>query len=302
MSQLLAAIDIGTNTVRLLIATPTPDGGLARLIDESETVRLGRGVDAEGRLAADRLTAAAAAVATFAARARAAGATEVLALATSAVRDAANRAEFVAEVARHSGLTVDIIDGEREAQLTCRGALLGRPTAGRQVIIDVGGGSTEVILTNGGALTSARSYQLGSGRLTERCLPSDPPTATEVAAARVVATAILADVPAGAAEGAVLTAGTAEALRRLTPRAAGDDRLTRAMLATVLADLLTRPAAATATLGIVDRERARVLPGGIVIIETLMDRLALDVAFISQGGLREGALLERLATAATRTE
>lgn len=302
MSQPLAAIDIGTNTVRLLIATPTPDGGLARLLDESETVRLGRGVDAEGRLAADRLAAAATAVATFATRARAAGATEVLALATSAVRDAANRAEFVAEVARRSSLTVDIIDGEREARLTCRGALLGRPTAGRQVIIDVGGGSTEVILTNGGALTAARSFQLGSGRLTERCLPSDPPTAAEIAAARAVATAILTDVPAGVVDGAVLTAGTAEALRRLTPRAAGDDQLTRAMLATVLADLLTRPAAATATFGIVDRERARVLPGGIVIIETLMDRLALDVVFISQGGLREGALLEWLATAATRTE
>jgi exopolyphosphatase/guanosine-5'-triphosphate,3'-diphosphate pyrophosphatase len=301
MSEPLAAIDIGTNTVRLLIATPAGDG-LRRLMDESETVRLGRGVDAGGRLAADRMAAAADAVAAFAARARAAGATVVLALATSAVRDAANRAEFVADVQRRSGLTVDIIDGEREAELTCRGALLGRPQAGRQAVIDIGGGSTEVILTQDGAVTAARSYQIGSGRLTERCLPSDPPTEAEIAAARATAAATLADVPSGEVAVAVLTAGTAEALRRLTPRADGDDRLTRAMLGAVLADLLARPAAATAARGVVDRERARVLPGGIVIVETLMDRLQVDTMVISQGGLREGALLERLDTAATERE
>lgn len=296
MSRPLAVIDIGTNTVRLLVAQPLPNGDLARLMDVSETVRLGYGVDANGRLAPERIDRAATVVAALANQARAAGATTVLALATSAVRDAANRDEFLALARARSGLTIEVIDGAREAQLTFRGALLGRSLAGRQLVIDVGGGSTELILARDGAILAARSLQLGSGRLTERCLPSDPPALAEIAAGRALAEAQLANAPVEAVDAAVLVGGTASALLRLTPRATGDDRLTRAQLDAVLARLLAAPAAVVAAGGAVDPERARVLPGGIIIVQAVMNRFGLDALSISQGGIREGALLDYLAT------
>ena len=302
MAKPLAAIDIGTNTVRLLIAQPTGPTGLVRLADVSVTVRLGLGVDADGRLAPERIDRAAAVVAELADRARAAGATTVLALATSAVRDAANRDDFLALARARSGLLIEVIDGAREAQLTFRGALLGRPIAGRQLVADVGGGSTELILARDGAILTACSLQLGSGRLTERCLPGDPPSPAEVQAGRALAGALLAGAPDGAVDEAILVGGTASALLRLTSRAADDDRLTRAQLAAVLARVLAAPAAAVAAASGVDPERARVLPGGIIIVEAVMDRFGLDALSISQGGIREGAVLEYLAAGGAEGE
>jgi exopolyphosphatase/guanosine-5'-triphosphate,3'-diphosphate pyrophosphatase len=294
MSPPLAAIDIGTNTVRLLIARPRLDGGLERLTDRAVTVRLGQGVDASGRLAPDRMERAAAAVAELAAEARAAGVAAIPVLATSAVRDAANRAELLALVRERAGLDVDVIDGEREAQLTFRGALLGRPMAGRRLVVDIGGGSTEVIAARDGEIVAARSLQIGSGRLTERCLPTDPPTADEVQTARQMAAALVSELESAPAEAAVWVGGTGSTALRLTRREPADDRVTRAMLRALLADLLAVPAATFAADGRVEPERARILPGGIIIMEALMDRFRLDEASVSQGGIREGALLELL--------
>jgi exopolyphosphatase/pppGpp-phosphohydrolase len=115
-----------------------------------------------------------------------------------------------------------------------------------------------------------------------------------------MAAAILTDLPGQPGGLAVLTAGTAEALMRLTARQPGDDRLTRAQLASVLDDLLQRPAAATALAGVVDQARARVLPGGIIVAQTLLDRLKIDTMYISRGGLREGLLLERVTQRGTK--
>ena len=210
------------------------------------------------------------------------------------MRDAANRAELLALVRERAGLEVEVIDGEREARLTFRGALLGRPASGQRLVVDIGGGSTEVIVARDGEIVSARSLQIGSGRLTERCLTSDPPTAAEVQAAREMAAALMSDLPDAPAEEAVWVGGTGSSTLRLTRRQAGDDRVTRAMLEALLAELLAVPAATYAADGRVEPERARILPGGIIIIEALMTRFSLDDVSVSQGGIREGVLLELL--------
>ena len=292
MSDPLAALDIGTNTIRLLIARPRPDGSLERLDDQTVMVRLGQGVDAGGRLAPERMARAADVIAELAARARAVGAGTPLASATSAVRDAANGPDLVALVEQRSGVRVEIIDGEREAQLTFRGALLGRPLARRQLVADIGGGSTEVIVAQAGQIGWARSLQLGSGRITERCLASDPPTAAEVAAARALACAVLAETPELQPDDAVVVGGTASALLTLAPDPRGEDRLTRAGLTALLDRLLAVLAATIAAGGAVDLDRARVLPGGAIVVEALLERFGLEAAAVSQGGIREGLLLE----------
>ena len=292
MSDPLAALDIGTNTIRLLIARSRSDGSLERLDDQTVTVRLGQGVDADGRLAPERMARAADVIADLAARARAAGAGTPLAIATSAVRDAANGPDLVALVKQRSGVRVEIIDGAREAQLTFRGALLGRPLARQQLVADIGGGSTEVIVAQDGQIVWVRSLQLGSGRITERCLASDPPPAAEVAAARALARAVLAETPELQPDGAVVVGGTASALLTLAPDPRGEERLTRAGLAALLERLLAVPAATIAAGGAVDLDRARVLPGGAIVVEALLERFGLAAVTVSQGGIREGLLLE----------
>jgi exopolyphosphatase/guanosine-5'-triphosphate,3'-diphosphate pyrophosphatase len=164
-------------------------------------------------------------------------------------------------------------------------------------VVDIGGGSTEVIVAHDGQVVVERSLQLGSGRLTERCLASDPPTLDEVATARTMARTTLAAVPKAPADEAVIVGGTASALLRLTPRAAGDMRVTRARLDDLLAALMAAPAAAIATGGQVDVDRARVMPGGVLVVEAVMDHFELDAVSISQGGIREGVLLGAMAQA-----
>lgn len=296
MSRPLAALDVGTNTIRLLIARPRPDGGLERLDDRTMTVRLGQGVDADGRLAPERIERAVSAIAELAAAAEAAGAGKLLAVATSAVRDAANGSEFIGRVERETGVRVEIADGAREAQLTFRGALLGRPVARVQLVADIGGGSTEVIVARAGVIAWATSLQLGSGRLTERHLPSDPPAPEEIETARGMAAAALAELPAAAVADAVVVGGTASALVRLWPEAARPDYISRPGLVEHLNRLLAAPAATIAAGGEVDRERARVLPGGAIIIQALMDQFDLEGVTVSQGGIREGLLVEGAAS------
>jgi exopolyphosphatase/guanosine-5'-triphosphate,3'-diphosphate pyrophosphatase len=291
MTTPLAALDIGANTIRLLVARPA-GSGMDRLVDQTITARLGQGVDASGRLAPERMQRAVEAVIELVQRAQTAGVSEILAVATSAVRDAANGHEFIALVGQRTGIDVTVIDGDREADLTFRGALLGRPLAGRQLVADIGGGSTELIVAHDAMIAWAGSLQLGSGRLTERCLPSDPPSPSEIEGARAIAAAILDVAPQQPIEQAVVVGGTASALLLLRGEAGGD-QLTRAGLTTLLNHLLAAPAAVIATDGLVDVERARVLPGGAVIIDMLMQRFALDAVTVSQGGIREGLLLER---------
>jgi len=163
----LATVDLGTNTVRLLVVEP--DGPAWRTLQQSQRVtRLGEGQGDSGRLGPEPMRRTSATVAEFARAARALGAGRVRIVATSAVREAANREEFVARLERESGERVEVVSGEEEARLTLKGVTSGLPGLGGSfVLFDIGGGSTEFVLARGGTAAAAVSLRLGVVALQE---------------------------------------------------------------------------------------------------------------------------------------
>ncbi len=189
MSDPRAAVDCGTNTIKLLIVTAEGE----ELVREGRMVRLGEGVDASGRLSQAALSRAFAAIEEYAALITAHGVERIRFCATSATRDADNSAEFTAGVLARLGVEPEVLSGEEEARLAFAGAVahLAAESVGEVLVIDVGGGSTELIVgrPGEGGPTAAYSMDIGSVRLHERHLATDPPKAAEVAA-------VVADVDA----------------------------------------------------------------------------------------------------------
>ncbi len=189
----VAGIDCGTNSIRLLIADISDDGTLTDVARLMKVVRLGQGVDATGRLAPEAIERTRVALVEYADLIRETGATAVRMVATSATRDAQNREDFFAMTREVLGAVVpgaeaEVITGNEEARLSFTGAV-GEldPATGPFVVVDLGGGSTEVVLGDENGVHAAYSTDIGCVRLTERCLHDDPPTADQVAAARMVA-------------------------------------------------------------------------------------------------------------------
>ena len=297
-AQPIAAIDIGTNTIRLLVARPEGDAPgslrLAPLANRTATVRLGQGVERTGRLDPERIARAVATVEEFRALADGFGSRPIFVAATSAVRDAANGAELGERIAATSGLEMQIIGGEREAALTFAGATLGQPLDGTGLVADLGGGSLELIVARDGRPLSTRSLQLGSGRLTERWVGSDPPGSATVAAAIADARALLDPVAAAVPrlDRAVVVGGTATSVPILLAEPEAAPILTRDRLDRAQARLATAPAARLAADTGLDPERVRTLPAGVAILRALLEAFALDHAAIGGGGIREGLILE----------
>jgi len=211
----VAVVDIGTNSTRLLIADVDSDGRVAELQRRTRVTRLGEGVDSSGRLAEPAIARVFATLEEYAALIEGAEASECPAVLTSAVRDAANGAEFTAEIRERYGLDAQVIAGGEEAQLTFLGALSDREDADRAptLVIDVGGGSTELILGSGRDVSDFFSLQAGAVRQSERHLSHDPPTPEElVALGGDVAALIAAEVPERVRRGAtraIAVGGTA---------------------------------------------------------------------------------------------
>lgn len=294
--QPVAAIDIGTNSIRLLVARPTATGdALTTLLDESVTVRLGMGVEETGRLEPARLERAVAVVAEFQQLARRHHAGAVVLVATSAVRDAANGAELAHRIAATTGFEMEVIGGDEEARLTFTGATLGQPKTGALLVADLGGGSLELIAARDGQVYHLESLQLGSGRLTERHVHGDPPVTAAIAAIERDATRLLAPVAraVGAIDRCIVTGGTAQSLPLIT-RQPDKAALTRRDLSTAVSALLATPADALAAVTDLDAARVRTLAAGATIINSLLAALQLHEAYIASGGLREGLLLDRL--------
>lgn len=295
----LAAIDIGTNTIRLLVARPVVHDGaldLEPLTTRIATVRLGHGVERTGRLDNQRMARAIATVEEFRRVAAEHGAAPILLAATSAVRDAANGEEFRAAMKATSGLELPIVSGDREAELTFAGATIGQPLSGTLLVADLGGGSLELIISRDGEILSAQSLQLGSGRLAERHIAADPPTPLMIEAAEVDARAILAPGAANAPaiDRLIVVGGTATSVPILVPRPDGRATLTPRCLAGAQALLVGTPVASLAEQTGLDPERVRTLPAGVAIIAALLDCFAVDTALIGNGGIREGLLLDYL--------
>jgi len=290
----VAAVDCGTNSIHLLVADVTGSGptdlALRDVHREMRVVRLGQGVDATGVLAPEAIERTRAALADYTAVMRRKGVERVRMVATSATRDAANRDDFFAMTREVLGVEAEVISGDEEARLSFDGAVGDlEPDDGPFVVVDVGGGSTEVVLgeltPSGPVVHAARSVDVGCVRLTERCLPDDPPTAEQVAKARAVAAEILADafaaVPMQDVRTWVGVSGTVTTLSALAlglPDYDADavhlSRLSLPDLHRVTAELLAMPRDRRAALGPMHAGRVDVIGGGALVVEELAREFA----------------------------
>ncbi len=307
----VGAIDCGTNSIRLLIADTVGD----RLVDlhrDMRIVRLGQGVDATGQLAPDALERTRAALTDYAGELRRYGVGKVRMVATSATRDAANRDEFFAMTAEVlgpvvAGAVAEVISGAEEAELSFNGAV-GEldPAAAPFVVVDLGGGSTEVVLGDATGVAASFSADIGCVRLTERCLHSDPPTATEVAAARDVVRERLGEalrvVPVDGAQTWVGVAGTFTTIAALAahlttydPDAIHLSRVSFADLLGVCEQLIGMSRKQRAALGPMHEGRVDVIGGGAIVVEELAyalgQRAGIDELVVSEHDILDGIAL-----------
>jgi exopolyphosphatase / guanosine-5'-triphosphate,3'-diphosphate pyrophosphatase len=306
-----AGIDCGTNSIRLLIADV--EGGRLRDVHrETRIVRLGQGVDATSQFAPDAIARTRAALCDYAALLRKHGAQRVRMVATSAARDVANRDVFFAMTADVLGAVLpgavaEVITGAEEAALSFRGAVGELDSArGPFVVVDLGGGSTEIVLGGGDGVAASYSADIGCVRLTERCLHSDPPTAAEVAAARQVVRerldVALAAVPVEKARTWVGLAGTMTTLSALAHQMTTYDsaaihlsRVAGSDLLAVCERLIGMTRAERAALPPMHEGRADVIGGGAIVVEELArelrSRAGIDELTVSEHDILDGIVL-----------
>jgi exopolyphosphatase/guanosine-5'-triphosphate,3'-diphosphate pyrophosphatase len=298
----VAAIDCGTNSVRLLVAdvdTPVPTDVVRRM----EIVRLGRGVDRTGRLAPEAIEATRVALADYAAQIRDLGVARTRMVATSATRDAANADEFRSMVERTLGVTPEVVSGQEEAHLSFAGAVRGLPAdlPAPYLVVDIGGGSTEFVLGTAEP-DAAISVDIGCVRMTERHLVDDPPTPEQVASAeRDIEAAVeraLTAVPGrdartfvGLAGSVTTVTGLALGLDRYRPEVIHHARIGYDQVATVTADLLAMTRAQRLTLPVMHPGRADVIGAGALILRVLMREVGLDTVVASEHDILDGICL-----------
>lgn len=286
----VAAIDCGTNSIRLLIADIDRSSGspiLTDVVREMRVVRLGQGVDATGELALEALERTFAATRAYAQLIKEHGAEKIRFAATSATRDARNRQVFVDGIRGLLGVEPEVISGEEEAALSFAGASSVLPVLdGQQVlVVDLGGGSTEFVLGTADGVTAAKSVDIGCVRLTERHLAGDPPTPEQTAAAEADVDAAIArvrkDVPLEQATAVVGVAGsittvTAHALRlaEYSPDAIHGAELPVAEVRQAAGELLRMPRADRAVLPYMHPGRVDVIGAGGLVWRRILEQLA----------------------------
>jgi exopolyphosphatase/guanosine-5'-triphosphate,3'-diphosphate pyrophosphatase len=280
-----AVLDVGTNTVRLLVADLGGDA-LTPVLDRTNMTRLGQGAQADGNLASEPVERTAQAVATFGREARDAGARRIFIVGTAAVRDAPNRDVLLQRIERDSGIACRVIDGETEASLTFLGATVGESLAGKIAVGDIGGGSTERIVAVDGRIRERFSVPIGSGRLTERAITHDPPTESDIAAATRGAAEALGALRPVIAHTLLLSGGTAQSLGHIARTRMLDDAALDAALA-----LLTATSAAELAPRVgLEVARVGLLAAGVTIVRALARTCGLAAATVANGGIREGVL------------
>jgi exopolyphosphatase/guanosine-5'-triphosphate,3'-diphosphate pyrophosphatase len=300
----LAGIDIGTLTCRLLIADLAAGGPLKELRSERRILRLGEGVDHTKRLSGAAMDRVNHCLKEWRAIIKDSQVDASLAVATSAVRDAGNRDEFLGRVKREAGFEVETITGDEEARRTLLGIRSGVPPGLAEILaLDIGGGSTEFILDQPGQIPIARSIEIGVVRLSERVLRHDPPTDGEVRQAREWVAQ--ATTSAAAAMGSlhtatfVGTAGTvtslaamAQQLSAYEPARIHNYTLKLETIRELEQTLLSRTKADRIGLPGLERGREEVIAAGTIIIRTVMETLGQSSVLVSDLGLREGVLIE----------
>jgi len=296
----LAALDVGSNTVLMLVVECSADEKPRVLADVSRITRLGRGVDASGRLDPDSAVRTLDAIAEFAEKARALGVENIVGVATAALRDASDGSDFLARVKQRSGISLEVISGQTEAQLsylsTRKG--LGLSPAEKLLIVDIGGGSTELIRAEPDRTLEVASLQLGSVRLTERFINHDPPLASEAEILRGAVDQALRQLvwnycPAemvGIAGTVTTLCAIALGLDRYSPGRVHGYRLALVEVLRLVELLGSMPLERRKQLPGMEPGRADVLFGGAVILERVMNHFGCAEAIVSDQGVRWGLM------------
>jgi exopolyphosphatase / guanosine-5'-triphosphate,3'-diphosphate pyrophosphatase len=283
-----ACIDIGSNTTRLLVADAGA-GALRELVTQRAFTRIGKSLRDGGLIPREKIAETAEVVRTQVAVAGEVGAEEIVAVATAAIRTAANRAELIEAVEEAGGMELSVLTGEEEARLSFVGATrtMLSPVEGAVAVVDVGGGSSEIAIGEpDGRMEWSESFRIGSGFLADSYLRSDPPAVDELEKIRRHVAGTFEGLEPPPAQHAVAVGGTATSLRRLIGAELAHDTLERGIRV-----LSLTPIDEVARRFELDTERVRLLPAGILVLEAISDLLQLPLR-IARGGLREGLLLE----------
>jgi exopolyphosphatase/guanosine-5'-triphosphate,3'-diphosphate pyrophosphatase len=305
-SHRVAVIDVGTNSARLLVADVT-DGRVEPVERRSTVTRLGRGVDLSGRLSAGAIEDACAAIGEYVATLEKLGAETVDAIATSAVRDAENGGAFVAELRERFALSARILDGEEEARLTYVGATSERAPTEPTLVVDIGGGSTELVVGTGTEISFHASLQAGVVRHSERHIASDPPTAVELEA---LATDVRGLIEAAIGSGVEASAGIAVAgtptslaaiemaLEPYDPARVHGHVLPLPSIQRMLSQLASTPLAQRVKIPGLHPDRAPTVVAGVVILIETMRAFGLERIEVSEHDILYGTAIY---AAASRT-
>ena len=297
----VAAIDCGTNSIRLLVADHDPAAGtMTDRLRRAELVRLGQDVDRTGRLAPEAIERTRVALADYVAACRADGVEQVRMIATSATRDAANRSDFRAMVLATLGAEPEVVSGHEEAELAFAGAVRELPAdvPPPHLVVDIGGGSTELVL-GADAVTASHSMDVGAVRLTERHLHGDPPTAAEVAAADADLRAALAaarrDVPVERSASFVGVSGTVTTVAALALGLTGYDpgrlhlsRIPAAAVGDTADRLLRMTRAERAAHAVIQPGRVDVIGAGALILRVLTEETGAAEIVVSERDILDG--------------
>jgi exopolyphosphatase/guanosine-5'-triphosphate,3'-diphosphate pyrophosphatase len=298
-SQRVGVIDIGSNSTRLLVAEV--DGGRVRPVERRSTVtRLGRGVDLSGQLAAEAIEAACAAIDPYVGTLEELGVERVDAIATSAVRDATNGSAFVAELRERFAMSARVLDGEEEARLTYIGATSESSPAVPTLVIDIGGGSTELIVGEGREIEWHVSLQAGVVRHTERHLVHDPPTPVELDAMandlRGLIEAARAEAPR--AEAGIAVAGTPTSLAAIElelepydPLRVHGHVLELRSIQRMLSRLAATPLGRRTEIRGLHADRAPTIVAGVVTLVEAMRAFDLERITVSEHDILYGAAI-----------
>ena len=291
----VGAVDLGTNSTRLLVAD-VEDGHVEEVVRRLAITRLGERVDETHELAPTAIARVHAVLDGYAREAADLGAARVLAVATSAVRDASNGPAFLAGLESRYGWTTRLLAGEEEAETTFRGVTSGRGALETgTLLVDIGGGSTELLVGGPGGVSFAVSLQAGCVRLTERFLASDPPAPEQLEAAAAHVRTLLPALSADAAIGVAGTITTVAAidlgLTEYDPVRIHGHRIGRDAVDRILVDLAALPLAERERVRGLEPARAPVIVGGLVVLREVMERYALTEIEASERDILHGTAL-----------
>jgi len=302
----VASIDIGTNTVRLLILETKPDGSLHEVGQVRAITRLGKGMDTEKKLLGDRMDETISVLTKFRDECRKFEPLTIRAVATSAVREASNQKDFVSRAKKEAGLEIKVISWEEEADLTVQGVLWKLPNIEKDILVfDIGGGSTEFLLARDRKIVSAVGTQLGTVRLTEKFISNHPIDVNEYKALEThfrrelkVVKEKLSDFPP---EVLVGTAGTVTTLAAIDgdiypydPEKIHGRSLTFKRVEELLEDLKNKSLAERSAMRAIEKGREDLIIAGGALVLEIMRVFECNLLTVSEHGLREGLVLDTL--------